>query len=63
MWYIVEVDGIWRACICKNNKADKYGEKKLFSTKKKAQEWIDRHNYKGMSFRYEIKENKNEKDV
>lgn len=55
MWYIVEVDGYWRACICKNNKADKYGEKKLFPTKKKAQEWIDRHSYAGMSWKYEIK--------
>lgn len=54
MYKIVEVDGILRAYICKNNKADRYGEPVLFETKEKAQEWINKHSYKGMSWRYEI---------
>ena len=55
-YHIVEIDGIWRACICKNNKADKYGEPKIFETKKACKQWIERHSYKGMSHSYEIKE-------
>lgn len=55
MWYIVEVDGIIRSIIDIHNRANKYGKKKLFPTKKKAQEWVDSHSYKGMSFHYEIK--------
>ena len=55
-YYVVEVDGIIKSYICKNNKADKYGEPKLFETKERAQEWIDRHSYKGMSWKYEIEE-------
>ena len=54
MYKIIEVDGFIRSAICKNNKADKYGDPKLFETKEKAQEWIDRHSYKGMSCKYEI---------
>ena len=56
IYRIVEIDGIIRACVCKNNKADKYGTPKNFETKKDAQNWIDRHSYKGMSFKYEIVE-------
>lgn len=55
MWYVVKVDGIYHAIIDKSGKANKYGEPKLFSTKKKAQEWVDKKSYKGMSFHYEIK--------
>lgn len=54
MYKIVEVDGIWRAAICKNNKADKYGDPKIFETKAAATNWIEKHSYKGMSFHYEI---------
>lgn len=56
MFKVVEVDGLWRACICVNNKADKYGTPKLFKTKGDAQKWVDKHSYKGMSFHYEIME-------
>lgn len=56
MYEVIEVDGIIRTAICKNNKADKYGEPKLFNTKKDAQKWIDRHSYIGMSWKYEIEE-------
>jgi hypothetical protein len=55
MFNIIEVDGIIRSCICKNNKADKYGEPKNFKTRKDAEKWIEKHSYKGMSFKYEIK--------
>ena len=53
---IVEVDGFIRAAICKNGKADKYGEPKLFKTYREAQKWIDKHSYVGMSFKYVIVE-------
>lgn len=56
MFRIIEVDGIIRSCICKNNKADKYGEPKNFETQKDAEEWIKKHTYKGMSHSYEIVE-------
>lgn len=56
MYNVIEIDGIIRTCICKNNKADKYGEPKEFKTKADAEKWIKKHSYKGMSFRYEIKE-------
>lgn len=54
MFHIIEVDGIIRSCICKNNRADKYGEPKNFKTTEDAKEWIKKHSYKGMSHRYEI---------
>ena len=55
MYNIVEVDGFIRSCIDVHNKANKYGIPKEFKTKKDAEKWIERHTYKGMSFRYEIK--------
>jgi len=56
MYYVVKVDGMYRASICKDGKPSKYGERKLFSTMRDAQKWVDRNSYKGMSFRYEIRE-------
>ena len=56
MYKIIEIDGIIRSCICKNNKADKYGDTKYFNSIEDAQKWIDKHTYKGMSVKYEIKE-------
>lgn len=53
---IVEVDGIIRSAICKDGKANKYGEPKIFKTLREAQKWIDKHSYAGMSFKYEIVE-------
>lgn len=51
-YLVVELDGVSRACICKDNKADKYGAPKIFKTKRDAKEWIEKHSYKGMSFKY-----------
>ena len=56
MYHVIEVDGIIRSCICINNKADKYGTPKEFKTRKDAQAWIDKHSYKYMTHKYEIKE-------
>jgi len=56
MLHVIKVDGWIRACICTDNKADKYGKPKEFKTRKDAQRWIDEHSYKGMSFKYEISE-------
>lgn len=56
MYKIIEIDGIIRSCICKNNKADKYGDPKIFNSIEDAQRWIDKHTYKGMSIKYEIME-------
>ncbi len=54
MYRIIEVDGIIRAYICKDNKADKYGTPKEFKTLKDAKKWIEKHSYGGMSFKYEV---------
>ena len=56
MFYIVEIDGPLRNTINKNGQPDKYSEPKMFKTAVDAQKWIDRHSYKGMSMRYEIRE-------
>lgn len=56
MFHVIKVDGWIRACICTDNKADKYGKPKEFKTRKDAQKWIDKYSYKGMSFKYEISE-------
>lgn len=54
MYYIVEVNCFIRSQIDVKGKPNKYGEKKLFKTKKAAEEWINKRSYKGMSFKYEI---------
>lgn len=56
MYYIVEVEGIIRSIIDKKGKANKYGEPKLFKTKKEADNWILKKSYKGMTHHYEVKE-------
>ena len=56
MFKIIYVDGIYRASIDKKNTINKYGEPRLWKTREEAEHWIERHSYKGMSFRYEIKE-------
>lgn len=56
MYRIVEVDGKIRAYICKNNKADRYGDPKEFNSVSDCMKWIDKHTYKGMSFKYEVVE-------
>ena len=60
MYRIIEVDGFIRSYICTDNKPDKYGIPKEFKTLKNAKTWIERHSYKGMSFKYEIEKVKHE---
>ena len=58
MWYIVYVDNSghgYRAIIDKTGKPNKYGEKKLFKTKKDALAWVEMKSYWGMSYNYEVK--------
>ncbi len=54
MYTVIENDGLIRSVICKNNKADRYGDPKLFKDIFEAKSWIKKHSYKGMSFFYEI---------
>lgn len=56
MFMVVEVDGIIRTQICVDNKPDKYGKAKLFTSWKQAYQWIRKRSYKGMSYKYEIVE-------
>lgn len=53
---VVRVDGIIRECIDISGKPNKYGKPKIFATRAKAQEWIDKRSYFGMSWHYEIVE-------
>ncbi len=55
MFYIVEIDGKVRNIIDIHGKANKYGACKYFETFQDAQKWVDKHSYKGMSMKYEIK--------
>lgn len=56
-YIIIEVDGMRRRPISAvNGKADPYTPPRVWKTRKDAEEWIRRRTYKGMSFRYEIKE-------
>ena len=50
------VDGIVRTAIDVKGKPNAYGKPKDFETKAKAEEWIKKHTYKGMSWKYEIYE-------
>lgn len=59
MYRIVKVDGAIRQSIDKTGVPNRYGEPKLFKTKKDAQKWIDKKSYPLMSFYYEIKEMEN----
>ena len=54
MYRILEIDGVIRAWICKDNKADLYGEPKEWKTLEDASAWVKRHTYKGMSHEYVI---------
>lgn len=56
MYKIVEIYGGIAEHIDKKGKANKYGEPKLFETKKEASAWIIKHSYVGMSHKYEIVE-------
>ena len=46
----------YRAQICKDGKASKFGEAKIFTDKWDAYAWARKRCYEGMSFRYEIEE-------
>ena len=59
MYRIVKVDGFIKQSIDKTGVPNRYGEPKLFKTKKYAQKWIDKKSYPLMSFYYEIKETEN----
>ena len=50
------VDGKVRTAIDVKGKPNMYGKPKDFETKAKAEEWIKKHTYKGMSWKYEIYE-------
>lgn len=54
MYKVVKVKGWVRQQICTDGKPDKYGDPKLFRTRREAQKWVSEKSYKGMSFRYEI---------
>ena len=59
MYYVVYVDESghgYRAIIDKTGVPNKYGDWKLFRTRKQAQQWIDRKSYPMMSYHYEIRE-------
>lgn len=56
MYKIIYVDDIYKACIDKRNTPNKYGEPRLWKTRKEAEHWIENHSYKGMSHSFEIKE-------
>lgn len=50
------VDGMIRALIDVKGKPNQYGIPKVFETKDAAELWIKKHTYKGMSWKYEIRE-------
>lgn len=54
MYKVVKVEGWVRQQICTDGKPDKYGDPKLFRTRREAQKWASENSYKGMSFRYEV---------
>lgn len=54
MYHVIQVVGIIRSYISVRNKPDKYDTPKEFKTYKEAMDWIRKHSYKGMSFKYEI---------
>ena len=56
MYHICMVDGIFRALIDVKGKPNQYGIPKVFETKGAAESWIKKNSYKGMSWKYEIRE-------
>ncbi len=56
MYGIIWTDGQIRESIDEHGKANKYGKPKMVGTYKQAKSWVDKHSYKGMSFRYVIHE-------
>lgn len=54
-FYVVLKDGMLRDVI-----TDSHGKKKYFETINDAEEWIDGRSYKGMSYSFEVLEEKDE---
>lgn len=54
MYYIIQVDGIFRTPISKSGRPERYEEPRYFKTLKGAKKWVERNTYKGMSWKYEI---------
>ena len=62
---IIEIDGILRNMVASKG-ITKFGYMDegnilVFDTKKKAKEWIEKHSYKGMSYKYKIENTKDTK--
>ena len=55
-FYVVKVDGKYRAIIDIQGVPNRYGKPKRFDTRKQAAQWIKNKSYPGMSWTYEIKE-------
>ncbi len=64
---IIEIDGVLRNIVAAKG-VTKFGYMDegnilVFDTKKKAKEWIEKHSYKGMSYKYKIVKIENTKDT
>lgn len=53
-YMIIEIDGKIRAPINKKGQSSRYEEPKKFDSISKAKQWIEKHTYKGMSYKYEV---------
>lgn len=54
MYYIVYVDGSYRAAIDQSGIPNRYSAKMVFKTKKQAEAWVKKKSYPGMSHGYEV---------
>ena len=64
---IIEIDGVLRNMVASKG-ITKFGYMDegnilVFDTKKKANEWIEKHSYKGMTVKYEIVKIENTKET
>jgi len=64
---IIEIDGILRNMVASKG-TTKFGYMDegnilVFDTKKKANEWIEKHSYKGMTCKYEVAKITNSKET
>ena len=59
-WIIVKDDGGVRSKLEVDNTFGKYCTPRIFKRKRLAEDWITRHSYKGMSYKYELEEVKHE---
>lgn len=56
MFKVIQLDMGIPYPINEKGQPDKYTPPKLFKTREECQAWIDKHSYKGMSWKYEIEE-------